>query len=46
MKRRKVSSGSWRDYEAYKASWIAQNPAATPEQYEAAMARIARLCGV
>ena len=46
MKRRKVSSGSWRDYEAYKASWIARNPGATPAEYEAAIARIARFCGV
>lgn len=46
MTRRKVSSGSWRDYESEKAIWIARNPGATPEQYEAAMARIARLCGV
>lgn len=46
MTRRKVSSGSWRDYESEKAAWIARNPSATPAQYDAAMARIARMCRV
>ncbi|WP_024972253.1 hypothetical protein [Ralstonia pickettii] len=33
-------------YEQLKAAWKAANPAATPEQYDAAMAWIVRLAGV
>jgi hypothetical protein len=33
-------------YEAAKAAWIASHPDATPAEYEAAMRRIARECGV
>lgn len=33
-------------YEQIKAAWKAANPAATPEQYDVAMARIIRLAGV
>lgn len=33
-------------YEELKAAWMAAHPAATPEQYEAAMARIIRIAGV
>lgn len=33
-------------YEQLKAAWKAANPAATPEQYDAAMCRIIRLAGV
>lgn len=33
-------------YEQLKAAWKAAHPAATPEQYDAAMARIIRLSGV
>lgn len=37
---------SWLDYEAAKRAWIAANPGATPEQYDAAMRAIAELYGV
>jgi hypothetical protein len=33
-------------YEAAKRAWIAANPGATPEQYDAAMKAIAERCGV
>lgn len=33
-------------YEQLKSVWTAANPAATPEQYDAAMVRIARMLGV
>ena len=33
-------------YESAKASWIKRHPAATPEQYEAAMKAIAERLGV
>ena len=33
-------------YEAEKRAWIAANPGATPEQYEAAMRAIAARFGV
>lgn len=33
-------------YEARKAEWIASHPEANSHQYEAAMQRIARECGV
>mgnify|MGYP000865980421 CR=1 FL=1 len=32
----------WHAYEAAKLAWIAANPGATPEQYDAAMRAIAR----
>ena len=37
---------SWQAYEAAKRAWIAANPGATPEQYEAAMKAIAERLGV
>ncbi len=36
----------WSAYEARKAAWLAENPGATPAQYEAALRRIARECGL
>jgi len=33
-------------YDACKAAWIAQHPGSTPEQYQEAMRRLARECGV
>jgi hypothetical protein len=33
-------------YEQRKAAWIHQHPDATSAEYEAAMCRIARACGV
>ncbi len=36
----------WRKYEAMKQAWIAANRNATPEQYQRAMAQIAKRCGV
>lgn len=33
-------------FSARKQQWIASNPAATPLEYDAAMNRIARECGV
>ncbi|MGN5479642.1 hypothetical protein ACTMU2_30320 [Cupriavidus basilensis] len=45
--RRKGPPGNaFAHYEELKAAWMAANPAATPEQYEAAMARIIRIAGV
>jgi hypothetical protein len=35
----------WR-YEVMKSTWIARNPHATPNEYQLAMRRIARKCGV
>ena len=37
---------SWQAYEAAKASWIKRHPAATSEQYEAAMRALAKRYGV
>ena len=37
---------NWQAYEAAKRAWIAANPGATPEQYEAAMRSIAERYGV
>ena len=37
---------SWQAYEAAKRAWIAANPNATPEQYDAAMRAIAERHGV
>jgi hypothetical protein len=36
----------WRKYEAMKQAWIAAHPNATPEQYQRAVAQIAKRCGV
>ena len=36
----------YREYERRKAAWIAENPQATPEEYQQAMRRIAKECGV
>lgn len=35
-----------RQYEAEKARWVDQNPEATPQEYQAAMKKIAERCGV
>ena len=37
---------SWQAYEAAKRAWIAANPRATPEQYDAAMRAIADRLGI
>ena len=37
---------SWQAYEAAKRAWIAANPGATPEQYDAAMREIAERLGI
>ena len=34
------------DYERRKADWVRSHPEATPQEYQAAMTRIARECGV
>jgi len=34
------------EYELLKAQWIANNPHATPQEYQQAMQRIAQQCGV
>jgi hypothetical protein len=36
----------WIEYELLKAKWIEDNPVATPEQYQQAIQRIAKKCGV
>jgi hypothetical protein len=33
-------------YEVAKAAWVAAHPDATPAEYEAAMRRLARECGL
>jgi hypothetical protein len=33
-------------YEALKLAWIATHPRATPAEYQAAIAKIAKECGV
>jgi hypothetical protein len=33
-------------YEAAKAAWVAAHPDTTPAEYEAAMRRLARECGL
>ncbi len=37
---------NWHDYEAEKRAWVAANPGATPEQYDAAMRAIAERLGI
>ena len=37
---------SYVEYELLKAQWAANNPQATPQEYEQAMLRIAQQCGV
>lgn len=39
-------SPRWGQYADAKARWIAANPGATAREYEGAMVRLARLCGV
>jgi len=36
----------YRLYEARKQAWLAMNPEATHEQYEAAVKKIAEECGI
>ena len=45
-KRTAYAPTSLHRYEVAKAAWIANNPGATHEQYQQAMADIARRCGV
>lgn len=44
--RRAPSTGRRPSYEASKASWLANNPNCTAAEYQQAMTRIARECGV
>lgn len=44
--RRRRVSATWHDYEYAKQMCVLKNPAATPEQYQAAMIRIAARLGV
>lgn len=37
---------TWQDYEAAKATWVAANAEATPQQYEAAMQAISERMGL
>jgi hypothetical protein len=37
---------SYAEYERKKADWVQANPEATPQEYQAAMRRIALECGV
>ncbi len=37
---------TWQDYEYAKQEWVNRHPRATPQEYEAAMARIARRMGL
>lgn len=43
---RQFTHPSWGTYETRKADWTRANPEATPAEYQAAMTRIARECGV
>jgi hypothetical protein len=43
---RSAAGNSYSLYEQRKAKWISQNPEATCAQYDSAMQRIARRCGV
>ena len=45
IQRRPISPGHY-GYEQAKRQWIAAHPEATPQQYQDAMARIAKACGV
>jgi hypothetical protein len=36
----------WLEYEQRKQAWILAHPKSTPAEYEAAMLRLARECGV
>lgn len=44
--RRPITETQWWRYEHAKQQWIADHPEATPQQYQAAMLRIALECGV
>jgi hypothetical protein len=37
---------AWTAYERAKADWVRAHPEASPQEYDAAMKRIARECGV
>ena len=45
-KRRQSICGGYARYECLKAEWIAANWGSTPAEYDRAMHRIARECGV
>ncbi len=42
----KMSNPNWQQYEAMKQAWIKANPGATAAQYDAAIARIVKICKV
>lgn len=44
--RTRATCADYARYEALKAEWVANNPEATTEQYEAALKVIAKACGV
>lgn len=44
--RRRRTAATWHNYEYAKQMWVLKNPTATPEQYQAAMIRIAARLGV
>jgi choline dehydrogenase-like flavoprotein len=46
LQERSQSGIRWRKYEAMKQAWIAAHRNATPEQYQRAVAQIAKRCGV
>jgi hypothetical protein len=41
-----MTEPSWAQYEFRKNAWLASHPDATPEEYQQAMKRIAKECGV
>ena len=45
-KSRIKTNSRWPSYESAKQSWLDKNPNCTPAEYQAAMTRIARECGV
>jgi len=46
FKGRSTQGKGWLEYERRKAEWKRNNPSSTPAQYDRAVARIARECGV
>lgn len=37
---------AWLEYERQKADWVRAHPEASPQEYQAAMKRIAQECGI
>lgn len=44
--RQKYDFSRLQDYEWRKTNWVATHPTATPQEYQAAMNRLCKACGV